>query len=287
MRQVAREAVAGLLDDAALFPPRSASMKEAVTGHRAHLASWYGELVGPFVLPDRRLDELCRQLGAEGDASFRVSVILTDGPGALPSVLLDGTAGGSLELAGLEIPLGPSEGALRDAREAVRLLADLPGVKGYAEVPAGESPEAVLDVLASSGAGAKLRTGGTRPSSFPSDVGVARFIVGCAERGLPFKCTAGLHAAVRHREPEQGVERQGFANIVLATDAALSGAPVEEVACQLGERDEKAVVSALASLDPERLRRARSQFCSFGTCSVEEPVEDLVRLGLLERPARV
>ena len=41
----------GLCDDAAVFPPGNTPLGEAVTAHRAHHDAWYGDLVGPFVVP--------------------------------------------------------------------------------------------------------------------------------------------------------------------------------------------------------------------------------------------
>ncbi len=47
------------------------------------------------------------------------------------------------------------------------------------------------------------------------------------------------------------------------------------------------MAAAVGALAPERLRAARARFTSFGTCSIAEPVEDLVALGLLGAPAPV
>src|SRR5947207_13513042 len=49
---------AGLVDDAALFPPGNAPMDRAVWEHTAHRSSWYSDLVGPLVCPASRVTEL-------------------------------------------------------------------------------------------------------------------------------------------------------------------------------------------------------------------------------------
>ncbi|WP_143517525.1 hypothetical protein [Pseudonocardia sp. MH-G8] len=59
--------LAGMLDDAALFPPENAPMVTAVPAHRKHRASWYALLVGPFLVPAARLDELTAHLPADSD----------------------------------------------------------------------------------------------------------------------------------------------------------------------------------------------------------------------------
>ncbi len=57
--------------------------------------------------------------------------------------------------------------------------------------------------------------------------------------------------------------------------------------CSRTDRSSDGVAAAVGALAPERLRAARARFTSFGTCSIAEPVEDLVALGLLGAPAPV
>jgi hypothetical protein len=42
------------------------------------------------------------------------------------------------------------------------------------------------------------------------------------------------------------------------------------------------VADAVRRLSPESTRSVRRQFESFGTCSIDEPLDDLTALGLLE-----
>lgn len=97
---------------------------------------------------------------------------------------------------------------------------------------------------------------------------------------LPFTCTAGLHRAVRHDDAATGFRHHGYLNMLLAADAAEQGATA-------ADRSSDGVAAAVGALTPERLRAARVRFTSFGTCSIAEPVEDLVALGLLDAPAPV
>ena len=52
---------------------------------------------------------------------------------------------------------------------------------------------------------------------------------------MPFKCTAGLHHAVRHRAADTGFEHHGFLNVLLAVAAALTGEDAGEVAAELAD----------------------------------------------------
>jgi hypothetical protein len=277
----------GLFDDAALFPPGNAPMPRAVAEHRAHESSGHAGLVGPFVCLDSRLLELLDELARrQSPGALPVSIVVSGGPGAIEAVGREVAGRDTVRLVALEVPLGPGAGAPGRAAQAAERLEELsPAVAGYVEVPPGDERRAVLEVLAAHGVRAKLRTGGPVPASFPPDGEVAAFIHDCADRQLAFKCTAGLHSGVRHDVAGRAgevMEQQGFLNIVLATAASLDGATVPELAAVLGERDEALVAKAVAGLDAPQVARGRRRFLSFGTCSVYEPIVDLVRLGLLE-----
>jgi hypothetical protein len=162
-------------------------------------------------------------------------------------------------------------GQVAEARD--RLGLDVPV---YVELPRGGEPRASYDALAAQGLRLKLRTGGTTADAFPDEVELATAIVTAVRTGVPFKCTAGLHNAVRHRDPETGFEHHGFLNVLAATADAQAGAGVDVVAARLGERDGAALAAvATNGHDP------RAAFLSYGSCSVTEPADDLHELGVL------
>ena len=104
---------------------------------------------------------------------------------------------------------------------------------------------------------------------------------------MALKCTAGLHSAVRHTDPATGFVHHGFLNVLLAVDALATGAPAAASTDWLTETDTGALVAALRAWPADRATRARAAFTSFGTCSVTEPVDDLVRSSLLPAPERI
>jgi hypothetical protein len=140
-----------------------------------------------------------------------------------------------------------------------------------------------LSLVAARGYGAKLRTGGLVADAFPTEIEVAEFVRACVAEGAPFKCTAGLHHAVRHRDDRTGFEHHGFLNILLATHAAAEGASVDELTEILAERDPAELVEQVADLDPTAPDLVRQHFVGFGTCNVDEPIDDLTGLGLIEK----
>jgi hypothetical protein len=267
---------AGLLDDAAVFPPGNLPLPEAVIAHRAHHRARYASMVGPLVLPAAALAGLAPLLGPGPDA-VSLSVTLPGTPAALADAVTAAAALDGARLAAVEVtvPDGTPAGDLLAALDG-----GLPGgVTGYVEVPRDQRRGDVLDALADTGYRAKFRTGGVVPGAHPGEQELATAIGAAVGRGLVFKCTAGLHHAVRRTDGD--LEQHGFLNVLLATGAALRGGGAGELAALLAQRDPAQVAAQVAALDAGRLAAARASFVSFGTCSVADPLHDLITLGLL------
>jgi hypothetical protein len=258
---------ARFFDDAALFPPGNAPMADAVPAFQSRR----GELVGPFVVPASRLAEIGVHLDRQKPP---LNLALIVAPADLPAAAAAIAEDPGLRLAAVEASVAVDAA---QARFAVRTMAALPSVA--VEIPRTNGRDAVLDELAGTGCRAKLRTGGVRADLFPSMEELAGTIRACTERGVPFKCTAGLHHAIRHTDPATGFDHHGFLNVLLA---ALSPA---DAARQLGRTDAASIAAEIQGWSDSDAARARSVFTSFGTCDVADPVHDLVQLGLL--PERI
>lgn len=120
---------------------------------------------------------------------------------------------------------------------------------------------------------------------YPSPDELAAGIAAVVDAGVPFKATAGLHHPVRNTDPETGFHQHGFLNLLLATDAALAGRPVAELAAVLADRDAPSVASRVAGLGATRTAAVRAAFLSFGTCGITDPLSELADLGLLASAA--
>ncbi|GAA1465851.1 hypothetical protein NE857_17800 [Nocardiopsis exhalans] len=273
-----------LFDDAALFPPGNAPMGEAIPAHRAYRASRRSPYVGPFLVSDARLAELRTVLSRDEAVSEPLALVVTM-PGGADSVAAAVDAVRSdpaLSLAGVEVAAAPGEAADTAAAVVKALSADggEPGADGYVEVARGEKAAADIEALAGTGAHAKFRTGGVKAEAHPSETALAALLAAAISAGVSFKCTAGLHHAVRHTTAE-GFEQHGFLNVLLATHTLTTGGDVNRAAEVLADRDGRALAARAAALTPEQVERVRSSFRSFGTCSIVEPLDDLVVLGAL------
>ncbi|WP_026123393.1 hypothetical protein [Nocardiopsis chromatogenes] len=289
---------ARMLDDAALFPPGNAPMGRAVPHHRALRQGPRADYVGPFIVADAWLGDLESALaeeaagGAGPTEALEVTVTVPGGPAAIGPALQRARRMPRVRVVGAEAAAVPANAPGGSAggdpvaavRAAARALTEhLPdGALGHVEVPRPADPAPAMAALAAAGHRAKFRTGGTTADAFPSEAGLAARIAAAVGAGVPFKCTAGLHNAVRHTAADTGFEHHGFLNVLLAADALLRGARVGEAGGVLGERDGKTLArEAWAVLGDERRSRAvRAAFTGFGTCSVDEPLEDLEALGL-------
>ena len=290
-------AFAGLVDDAAVFPPGNAPLDDALRAHREHRGAPYADLVGPLVVADAHLPDLLTLSSTEGAGSrTAVVVVVSGGAGALEGTARWATRDSLLELRGLEIALRDSATGevAHNARRIVTAVDQLVAtgelddeVQVYVEMPrlygAPPTPDwlAAVDEVAAMDHRVKLRTGGVDADAFPDSAELATSIAAALDREVAFKCTAGLHNAVRHRDPDTGFEHHGFLNVLLATRASLDGASVEDVAAVLDETDPQTL---LGTRDLDAWARARRWFRSFGSCSVREPLDDLTALGLLETP---
>ncbi|TDC50837.1 hypothetical protein E1212_13900 [Jiangella ureilytica] len=270
-----------LIDDAAVFPPGDLPLADAVPAHVAHRAAWYAGLVGPLLCAASSLDSLASS--ARGlPAPLEVAVVVDTGTGGVLDAVDAVDAEPHVRLRGIEVPLRGSP--LGDA--ARRTVAALDAALGgpdddeptYVEVPREHGWEVALDVVAEAGYRAKLRTGGAAADAVPSNEEVAAFVVACLDRGVAMKFTAGLHHAVR------GPVEHGFLNVLLAVGTAAGGGSVADVAAALSIDDGARLAAAVGALDAAAVRR---WFASYGSCSIAEPLSELIALGLVAEPGRV
>jgi hypothetical protein len=251
-------------------------MPQAIAEHLVHRQAAYGDLVGPFVCPASKVADLLAELpdGVRVDVSLVFDVTGDDAHRALRVVASDPR----LTLAAVEAPLARLG---EDAAVIGENLRRLPGTVGFLEVPRRDFDDG-LDLVAKGGwQAAKYRTGGVTADAFPEPHELAELVLACVERGLPFKLTAGLHHAVRHRDPALGVTQHGVLNVLAAVRAALGRGGLDAVAGAIEDDSPDRAVD-WSALTPDDCRSIRRFFRSFGCCGVTDPIGELTTLGLIE-----
>lgn len=307
--------LSGIVDYAGLFPPASLPMEQAVALYARHRRSPRRWMLARFICPAARLsefEEAARPNLEEAAAEpWPLSLLgRTAGTGeehaALVAEDLDRARdlrrrrGEAVRVEAWETripdvvsdPVSILEGM---AKEAERRGLSIPAV--FLEVPAGEAErlEAVATGTArfnAAGApvkaGLKIRTGGVEAGAFPKPDQVAAFLTVARAAGVPVKATAGLHHPVRRYAPEVKARMHGFLNVFGGAALALAHDwSAAELARMLEEEDPSRFVFAGEEfswdgrgVDVAGLRDARARVAlSFGSCSFDEPVEDLEALG--------
>jgi len=289
----------GIIDYAGLYPPASLGMDDMVAEWVKGLASDQDWMLGRIIVPASRLDEFeeasrsCIPSG-EDDEPWVMSSLVSPTPESSLEMQIEriqsfnhthaGEGNGGAVIDVIEVP--GSDAVAMDA-----MLDVLPEeVFPFFELPADGDIRGMLAVLVGSDAGAKIRTGGMKPELYPSLEQLSNFILQCSLADVPFKATAGLHHPLVNHNEDIGVRQFGFLNVFLAGLLASAGEEsVDAVESMLLRSDlagiefgNEAVEIDGTTFGLEVIEDARIAFSlSFGSCSISEPVSDLVELGLL------
>lgn len=306
----------GILDYAGLFPPASLSLGQAFHNYVFYLQGEYKWMLGKFIIPANRLKELASlledmevkehvSLSVIGSSSASVGEfekLFSDDILEISSFL--GKYGSSISVGAFEVRLPAELFKDEDNSGFTQLMESITSslekttgnaVPVYFEAPlTSEYETEIIRAVENIGAinkscGFKLRTGGTEPSAFPEPEVIAFAIMTCCEFDVPMKCTAGLHHPVRHYNEEVKSNMHGFLNVFSAGIMAYSN-----------NLDEAELIEVLSEEDPyefifnengfewneiqvsnDEIKGSRERFMlSYGSCSFDEPVEDLKTMEL-------
>jgi hypothetical protein len=257
-------------------------------------------MLGRFIVPVARLDEFEAVFAelpiaktGDGFASWRLSAVLGPNPVADVARVREFNVGMASLASGAIIE--SVEVKVANPAEIARLSEIIPNdLTAYFEFPVLGCAE-FISAIALSGRRAKIRMGGETADKFPAAESVIEFIRLCANSGVCFKATAGLHHPLRsaHRftyQPDSPSGTvHGFLNTFLAA-AFLRAGMEAEVAVQLLQEqsalafrfDVEGVGWRQNRLSRREIADTRAEFAvSFGSCSFTEPIDDLRSLHLL------
>lgn len=281
----------GLVDYAGLFPPASLPMDAAVQNYARYRAGDQREMLARFVVPAARLPEFVREASRLDPGSNSL---------AWPLAVLGG-AGDAAAIAAfnrdyhLQWYVDIVEAKAATPENVTELAAAYLGMTVYVEVPLNEDLEEIIVAIADAHLRAKIRTGGTTRELFPTSNQVLRFLEICVRRQVAFKATAGLHHPLRGEYPltydanaESGT-MYGFLNVFLTAALLHAGHEPRSLLPLLEERDSSSITSDANGISwreyhvsAAQVAQARARFAgSFGSCSFDEPVQDLAALSLL------
>lgn len=277
-------------------------MGDALAAHERAQAGEAYWMLGRFVIAASRLEEL-RGRRDDSPDPLPISVVLDGDPrDALATVAAEAVRGDRISVEALEVraaDIGPARSVDEFASFAQACArAGLPSTTlCYVEIALDDDPAPALGSLRRASAGgralcAKVRCGGVTADDRPDAARLASFIIAAHKNAVPFKATAGLHHPVAHHNAAAGFPMHGFLNVIGGAVLLHAGA-LERGGLEAMLRDEEPRHYHLdkqrfewngAAADAAAIGEARAAFVhSYGSCSFEEPVDDLCALGMLDR----
>ena len=298
-----RALLAHSIDYAGMFPPCSLDLESALSHQAQYVRSADAWMLSAFVLPVGQFDaakQILSQfdpqhplrvsaLGPKTENAFAFCEAITKTDAAIRSLSrcnVDLVSVNQLEM------FLPDDIDLELLNEVRTIIGSLPA---FWEAPANKA-EQTIALLAEHNSdadtptfGYKLRTGGVTVDTFPTSAEIAKALVAPATHQVSIKFTAGLHHPIRKYREEVKTKMHGFLNVLgAAVLAAEHKWDEKQTAAMLNDEDAKSF-----SFDDEffgwrawkinikRLRDRRKFITSFGSCSFDEPREDLRALNLL------
>jgi hypothetical protein len=299
-----------IIDYAGLYPPANLSLEEAFKNFVEYQDSPDSWMLSRFVIPAKRLPHLTPLMPAQpivlafttlGRSGASADEFLANLQFDIDDILTFRESRGAAVIVDMfEVALPSS--VLTDSTQTHDLVKDASdmlnknGISVFFEAPFGDDWQLraenlirALRKLKDRHVGFKLRTGGVTVDAFPSTEQIAWAIASVRDAGVPIKCTAGLHHPIRHFNDSVQTKMHGFLNVfgagVLAEAHGLSQEQIQSI---LEDENPKNFTFDENGFTWKNLRVVTSEIASnrlfatsFGSCSFDEPREDLRNLGLL------
>jgi hypothetical protein len=306
-----------LIDYAGLFPPASLSLAQAFHNYLFYLQGEYKWMLNKFVIPAKRLGELANlmsEMKINGKISFSILGTggetvndfyknLSDDFSRIIEFKCNNFEQISIEIFEVRLPREALE--KEDDYDLYDLLINIStqleksignNIPIFYEAPMTNNHKSTVFRIVESiagldkGCGFKLRTGGTQPIAFPKPDQIAFAIMTCCELKVPMKFTAGLHHPIRHYDEGVSSYMHGFFNVfgagILAytnnfDETELLDVLNDEEPYEFIFKDEGFEWNQIQVSNSQIMEARREFMISYGSCSFEEPIEDLKIMELL------
>ncbi len=292
------------IDYAGMFPPCSLALEPALQNQAQYVHDPDAWMLNTFVLPVEKFDAAVENLSLfEREHPLRISALgmrtaNRDEFLAALEIATEKIRSFSAEhvdfvsVRQLEMPLSQDVdlGLLAIMRSILKSLE----LQVFWETPINSAEEAIALVAeynSQTGAaefGYKLRTGGVTADAFPTSQEIARALVAAARQRVPIKFTAGLHHPIRQFRDEVKTKMHGFLNVLGAAVLAAESQWDEQQTSEMLEDENSDSFSFHGDfftwrewkIATDQIKARRELVTSFGSCSFDEPREDLRALNL-------
>jgi hypothetical protein len=293
------------IDYAGMFPPCSLAIEPALRNQAEYVRAPDAWMLGAFVLSIGKFDAAAGSISLfKGQHPLRISALgakIENGNDFIDA--LNAAAGTirsfSVQHAGL-VSIPQLEMLLLEDVDLGRLAKIGSILNGLELQPFWERPanlaSETIELLAKHNSttntrpfGYKLRTGGVTADAFPNSRQIARALVAAAKLRVPIKFTAGLHHPIRQFREEVKTKMHGFLNVlgaaVLAAehewDERQTSIMLDDENAASFSFDDESFCWREWRITTDRIRARRKLTTSFGSCSFDEPREDLRALRFL------
>jgi hypothetical protein len=292
------------IDYAGMFPPCSLALEPALQNQARYVRDPDAWMLNNFVLPVEKFDAAANSISlfdrkhplrisalggkfANEDEFLAALKIAADKIRSFSARHVD-----LVSIPQLEMPL-PQDVDLESLARIGSILKGLE-LQAFWETPVN-SAEKTIALLAEHNStaahpfGYKLRTGGVTADAFPTSPQIARALVTAAKARVPIKFTAGLHHPIRQFRDEVKTKMHGFLNVLGAAVLAAEHQWDEQQTSKMLEDENAASFSSSDDsfawrqwkIATDQIKARRKLIISFGSCSFDEPREDLRALNLL------
>jgi len=291
------------IDYAGMFPPCALQLEPALRNQASYVRSPETWMLNGFVLPVEQFNA-ARQFLSEFDPQHPLRIAALGPKTASADAFLSGLGKAEMAIRSLSrsdvdlVSVSHLEMFLPDdvdsafLKEVRAIVGELPV---FWEAPP-ERAERTIALIAGHNSnedtvpfGYKLRTGGVTVDAFPTSAQIARVLVTAATHQLPIKFTAGLHHPIRQFRDEVKTKMHGFLSVLGAAVLAAEHQWEADQAVTMLEDEDPRSFSFTDDffawrdwkIETERLQYRRKSVKSFGSCSFDEPRDDLRALNLL------
>jgi hypothetical protein len=293
-----RALLARSIDYAGLFPPCSLELEPALLNQAAYVRDPDEWMLSTFVLPIAKFPAAAKSLsqfdpghplrisalGPKTNSEAEFLAALKIAADAIRSAAKERPV--SIDQLEMPLPQDNTGSARTDLAAARSVMGDLK-LRVFWEASADMAERTIASLPEPFGF--KLRTGGVTPDAFPTSAQIAKALVAAAKHRVPIKFTAGLHHPVRQFRDEVKTKMHGFLNVLGAAVLAFEhGWDEQQVATMLEDEDansfsfdDKTFSWREWKIDTQRIIAHREFVTSFGSCSFDEPREDLRALKFL------
>lgn len=285
-----------IIDYAGIFPPAGLPLNKAFKNYLDYLDSPFNWMISKFLFPLNLLSELGILMKEPNKvSSVSISVITSASNLSSVSEFIEKNKERAI-VKSLEVRL-PEDNIIDFLLDLVNQAAAINIRNLFCEAPVLSKLylETVIKTILQRTSneleiGFKLRTGGVESSAFPSSEQIASVINLCRKNNVKMKFTAGLHHPVRHFSTEVNTKMHGFLNVfaagILSYTYNLNEKKLAEILNDESANNFKFSETGFSwkeyNVSLNEISISRKKFMTtFGSCSFDDPVNDLKDLDLL------